>query len=172
MGDPHRSATANPILIYPDTPETDAERKDIEAAAKATGQQLIVLTVNNASDIETAVSSFVQRGAGALLVGSGPFMNSHREAIVAAAGRHGLPTCFNIREAVISRGLMSYGTSITDAYRQAALYTARILKGDKPADLPVLQPTKFDFIINLTTAKKLGLTVPQSLLVAADEVIE
>jgi putative ABC transport system substrate-binding protein len=154
------------------SPDIEAERRDLLAAAPAIGQQLIVLDVSSDREIETAFTTLVQRGAGALHVGTGSFMSSQRERIVALAARHGVPAIYNWREAVAAGGLMSYAPSITDAYRQAGIYAGRILKGEKPADLPVMLPTKFQLVMNLKTAKALGLTVPDKLLALADEVIE
>jgi putative ABC transport system substrate-binding protein len=160
------------MLVYPDTADTEAELRDVQAAALAIGQQLIVLDVSNDRDIENAFATFVQRGAGALLVGTGAFLNSHRESIVALAARHALPTSYAQREPAVTGGLMSYGASIADAYRHVGSYAGRILKGEKPADLPVTRATKFELVLNLRTAKALGLDVPPMLLAIADEVIE
>jgi putative tryptophan/tyrosine transport system substrate-binding protein len=156
----------------PISPDTEAERRDLLEAAQAIGQHLIVLDVSSDREIETAFTTLVQRGAGALQVGTGAFMNSHRELIVTLAGRHGVPAIYNWREAVVAGGLMSYAPSITDAYRQAGIYAGRILKGEKPAELPVQLPTKFELVINLKTAKALGVQIPDKLLTLADEVIE
>ena len=165
-------ATTIAVLVNPNTIQTEAERKAVQAAAEAIGRQLLILDVSNERDIETAFATLVQRGAGALLVGSGAFMNSHRERLVALAARHALPAIYAQRETAMAGGLMSYGTSITDAYRQAGIYAGQVLKGEKPADLPVMQSTKFEFVINLKTAKVLGLEMPLSLQASADEVIE
>jgi putative ABC transport system substrate-binding protein len=160
------------VLVDPKWPLTERFVSELRAAALAVGQQLIVLDVSSDREIETAFTTLVQRGAGALQVGIGAFMGSQRERIVALAARHRIPAIYNLREAVAAGGLMSYGPSIPDAYRQAGIYAGRILKGEKPGDLPVMLPTKFEFVINLKTAKALGLEVPDRLLIAADEVIE
>jgi ABC transporter substrate binding protein/Phage integrase family len=118
-------ATAIGVLVNPDAPDTEAERRDVQAAARAIGQQLIILDVKSDSDIEAAFATFVQRGAGALLAGTGAFMNSHRQQLVALAARHALPAIYSLREPVADGGLMSYAPSITDAYRQTGIYTAR-----------------------------------------------
>jgi putative ABC transport system substrate-binding protein len=165
-------ATTIAMLVNPNSLVTEAERKDVLAAAQAIGQQLVVLDVRSDRDIETAFATFVQRGVGAVYVGTGPFLTSNRERIVALAERYALPTSHSQREGVVAGGSMSYGSSIADAYRQAGIYAGRILKGEKPADLPVMQATKFELVLNLKTAQALGLEVPDRLLVAADEVIE
>jgi putative ABC transport system substrate-binding protein len=165
-------ATTMGVLVNPNTPETEAERSDLLAASLKVGQQLSILDVSSDGEIESAFATLAQRGAGAALIGSGPFLTSHRQQLVALAARSKLPTMYNLREFVADGGLISYGASITEAYRQAGIYVGQILRGKKPADLPVIESTKFEFVLNLKTAKALGLTVPQSLLVAADEVIE
>ena len=165
-------ATTIAVLVYPDSPNLEAERRDVQAAAQAIGQQLIVLDVSSDRDMETAFATAVQRGAGALLVGAGAFLNSHRERLAALAVRHAIPAIYAQREAAVAGGLISYGPSTTDAYRQAGIYAGRILKGERPADLPVMRSTKFDLVLNLKTAKALGLEVPAQLLALADEVIE
>jgi putative ABC transport system substrate-binding protein len=165
-------ATIIGVLMSPNDSDAEAEQRDVLAAAQAIGQRLIVLEVSSDRDIEAAFATFVQRGVDALFVGTGAFMLSNREQVAALAALHALPACYFLKQFVTAGGLMSYGTSITDAYRQAGIYVGRILKGEKPANLPVIQSTKFEFVINLKTAKKLDLEIPPTLLALADEVIE
>lgn len=160
------------FLVHPATPNTEAERQDVRTAAQTLGRELIIIDAESELDIESAFAAFAQRGAGALLAGSGPFMTAQRDRLLALAARYGLPTIYHLREFVTAGGLMSYGSSITEAYRQAGFYAGRILKGEMPGDLPVLRSTKFEFALNLKTANALGLTVPPVLLATADEVIE
>jgi putative ABC transport system substrate-binding protein len=165
-------ATTIAVLVNPINPTSEAEHTDIRAAAQAIGQRLLLLEVSSQNDIENAFATLAQRGAGALLVGSGAFLNSNRDRIVALATRQALPSMYAQREPALSGGLMSYGPSIADSYRQAGAYTGRILKGEKPADLPVMQSSKFEFVLNLKTAKTLGLEIAPTVLALADEVIE
>ena len=145
---------------------------DIQLAAQTLGQTIYPVRVNSARDFEQAFASIVQRGAGALLVTSAALFTNRRDELVALASRHAIPAIYSFREFAGSGGLISYGTNAADGYRQAGVYTARILKGEKPANLPVMQPTKFELIVNLKTAKTLGIAVPPTLLARADEVIE
>ena len=160
------------MLVDPKFPTTERLLSEVKTAASTMGQEIEVLYVSSDREIETAFTMLVQRGAVALLTGSGGFLLSQRERIAALAAQHRIPTMYVLREFVTAGGLMSYAPSITDAYRQAGIYAGRILKGEKPRDLPVMQPAKFEFVINLRTAKGLGLEVPDKLLALADEVIE
>jgi putative ABC transport system substrate-binding protein len=160
------------VLVDPKFPTTDRFVSEVRAAASAFGQQIEVLYVSSDREIETAFTTLVQRGTGALLWGPGEFLFSKWERAVALAARHRIPTMYILREYVAAGGLMSYAASINDAWRQAGIYAGRILKGEKAGDLPVMLPTKFEFVINLKTAKALGLQIPDKLLALADEVIE
>jgi ABC-type uncharacterized transport system substrate-binding protein len=165
---------ASPIafLIDPDYPSTAAELKDMTEAAQARGQQLSVLTARTEKEIDEAFATLVQQRAGALIVSADTFYTNQRNQLVTLAARYAIPTIYHQREFAAGGGLVSYGNSLSDAFRQVGVYTGRILKGEKPADLPVVQPTKFELVINLKTAKALGLDIPAKLLAIADEVIE
>jgi putative ABC transport system substrate-binding protein len=153
-------------------PRFATELPAVEGAGRALGRQILVVNAASEHELDDSFSQVVQAGAGALLVGGGPFFTSQRQRLVALAARHAIPAIYDARDHVEAGGLMSYGTSLTGAYRQAGIYAGHILKGAKPADLPVLQPTKFELVINLRTAKALGLTVPLIMQMTADEVIE
>ena len=160
------------VLLNPTNANFQSQLRGVQDSARALGQQVNILSASAARDIDTAFATVRASGARALLVGSDPFFNSEREQVVALAARHAIPAIFEGREFATAGGLASYGPSLADAYRQAGIYASRILKGEKPADLPIVQPTKFDFVINLKTAKALGLDVLPGLSSSADEIIE
>ena len=146
--------------------------KDVREVAAPLGLQLIILSANTESEIEAAFASLSQQRADAMVVPANPFFFTRAKLIAALAARHGLPAVYARREFAEAGGLMSYGYDVADGYRQMGNYAGRILKGDKPGDLPVVQPTKYELVINLKTAKALGLTIPETLLATADEVIQ
>jgi putative ABC transport system substrate-binding protein len=160
------------VLLNPNSATFEFQLKDVQEAARSIGRQIHVLHASTDQDIHSAFKAFVQTRVQSLLVGGDPFFNGRREQLVTLAAHYAIPAIYELREYVTAGGLMSYGTNLPDTYRQIGIYTARILKGEKPADLPVMQPTKFDLVLNLKTAKALGLTVPDRLLALADEVIE
>ena len=160
------------VLVDPNWPITARFVSDVQVTASAIGKQIEVLHVSSGRDIETVFAGFAQKPVDALLVGGTPLANNRRVHLVTLAAYHRVPALNALREFPEAGGLMSYGTSITDAHRQAGVYAGRILKGEKPADLPVMQSTKFEFVINLNTAKAFGLSFPPGLLAIADEVIE
>jgi putative tryptophan/tyrosine transport system substrate-binding protein len=160
------------VLVNPQNPTTESLKKDVEAAATAIGPQIEFFTASTGAEIDTAFASLVQRRTDALVVHPDNLFINRRVQLITLAARHAVPVIYPLRPDAEAGGLMSYGTKLVDAHRQAGVYTGRILKGAKPADLPVVQPTKFEFVINMQTAKTIGLTVPTTLLARADEVIE
>jgi putative ABC transport system substrate-binding protein len=159
-------------MVNPDNPNAENHAKDLQQAASGFGLKLLFLETRNIADFDAAFATLVRQHAGALLVTSDPLFQNQRHRLVDLAARDLIPAMYPWRDFADAGGLMSYGASLTDAFRQGGVYTGRILKGEKPGNLPVWQPTKFEFMINLKTAKALGLSVPPALLVAADEVIE
>jgi putative ABC transport system substrate-binding protein len=160
------------VLINQNSLEADAQSKNMKAAAGLTGQQIQITYAGSEGEFDAAFATLAQSGARALLIDNDPFYDSKRDRLVALAAKYKLPTIYVWRDSVAAGGLMSYGASLADSYRQAGDYAGKILNGAKPADLPVIQPTKFELVINLKTAKALDLTIPQSLFVRADEVIQ
>jgi putative ABC transport system substrate-binding protein len=160
------------FLENPNNPIFELQTKDVLAAASVVGLKVQILKASTGREIDAAFVSLVQAGTGALLVGNDVFFNSRIEQLIALAADHAIPAMYPFREFVVAGGLISYGTSLIETYRQVGLYTGRILKGEKPADLPVIQATKLELVINLKTAKALGLQIPDRLLALADEVIE
>jgi putative tryptophan/tyrosine transport system substrate-binding protein len=167
---PHARSIA--MVINPNYPGAESEIAEVEAAGRLIGMHIQRVTASNERELDAAFALIGQRRTDAVVVGVNGFFISRSERLATLALRHALPAIFQAREFVAAGGLMSYAASLTDAYRQAGVYTGRVLKGAKPTDLPVVQPTKFEFVINLKTAKALGLTVPPQLLDRADEVIE
>jgi putative ABC transport system substrate-binding protein len=160
------------VLINPGNPQAEIQTDELVVAGRTAGQEILVLKASNNPEIEAAFATLADRSAGAIMIGQDTFFTSQPAEFAVLAKRYAMPVMSPWRDHVAAGALISYGASITDAYRQAGVYTGRILKGEKPADLPVVQPTKFELTINLNTAKALGLPVPPSLLARADEVIE
>ena len=160
------------LIVNPDAADIEFQVKEAQDAARSLGRQLHILRARTELDIDVAFATLAQVRANALIVGSDPFFNLRREQFVALAAHHAVPSIYDLRSFVDSGGLISYGSNITEAYRQAGTYAGKILNGAKPADLPVVQSRRIEFVINLKTAKALGITIPQSLLLRADEVIQ
>jgi putative ABC transport system substrate-binding protein len=165
-------ATIIAVLIDASHPVADAQLREVQAAAVRLGVQLVVLHANSDHDFETVFATLVKQKAEALLVCASPLFNNFRDQLVALAARHNIPAAYELREYTTAGGLLSYGNSLPDVYRQIGVYAGRILKGTNPADLPVVRPAKFELVINLKTARALGIEVPNSMQLLADEVIE
>jgi ABC-type uncharacterized transport system substrate-binding protein len=165
-------ATTIAVLVNPHNPPSESERANVQAAARVIGQQTKVLNASTEGEIDHAFAAILEHRIGALLVTGDPFFGNHLLELVTLAAHHALPAMYFLREFVAAGGLMSYGTNQTDAYRQAGIYVGRILKGEKPGDLPIILPSRFELVINLKTVKALGLTIPPQVLALADEVIE
>jgi putative ABC transport system substrate-binding protein len=165
-------ATVVGLLVDPETPNATTAPLDVHTAARAIGLQSHVFAVTTIEQFDAVFAAIVKAGVNALLVSNAPIFTSGREQLAALAARYAIPASYEFREFVHAGGLMSYGSSNSQGYRQVGVYVGRILKGEKPADLPIMQPTRFELAINMRTAKALGLTVPQSILLRADEVIE
>jgi putative ABC transport system substrate-binding protein len=160
------------VLLDRNFSDFENQTREVRAAAQTLGREIRIETASSDGDLDKAVAALVEMRVGGMVVGGGPFFLNRRERLLELSARYGLPAIYESREFTVAGGLMSYGTSVPDVYRQIGLYVGRVLKGERPADLPVLQPTKFDTAINLKTAKALGLRVPTSVLLRADEVIE
>jgi putative tryptophan/tyrosine transport system substrate-binding protein len=160
------------VLLNPTNPDVETQVAEVKRAAQTLGQQISLFTARSDSEFDAAFTAVVERRAGALFVSGDPLFTSRRARLVALAAQHAIPASYSFRDFPLAGGLMSYGADLLDVHRQAGVYAGRILKGENPADLPILQPTRFNFVINQRTAKVLGLNVSDKLLVAADEVIE
>lgn len=165
-------ASAFGVLVNPNFPPSAGQLAALEQAARITSQRLEIVKASNDAELNTALASLLQLKVAALLVSADPYFDTQRSRLVKFAAQNKLPAMYQFREFAVAGGLLSYGPSITDSYRQAGVYAGQILKGAKPADLPILQPTKFELVINLKTAKSLGLVIPPGLMSVADEVIE
>jgi putative tryptophan/tyrosine transport system substrate-binding protein len=160
------------LLVNPNTAAGQSQTRDVQDAARALGQRLVVLNADSDASLDGSFAALGREHVGALLVGGDPFFDSRRDRVVALVSQHRMPAIYQFREYALAGGLMSYGASITDMYRQVGLYVGRVLKGEKPGDLPVVGPTKFELVINIKTARALGIKISDNLLSLADEVIE
>jgi len=160
------------LLVNPTSPDADAQAKELQAVAPAVGMQVQVFQAGNDSDLDDAFAAMAERNANALVLQADPFFTNRRDRLVSLANRHAIPAMYPFREFATAGGLMTYGADIAEVFRETGVYTGRILRGQSPADLPVLQPTKFDLVLNLKAAKALGITVPLTLQMTANDVIE
>ena len=160
------------LLVNPRSPDSEAQSKGLRAAARAIGQQIVVVEAGSDGELDAAFAALAQRQVGALVVAADQFFTVRREQLIALTARYAMPAIYELREYAVAGGLMSYGTSLPEGYYQNGVYVGRILKGAKAADLPIVQSTKFEFVINLKTVKSLGVTISDNLLSLADEVIE
>jgi putative ABC transport system substrate-binding protein len=160
------------MLVNPSNAQAETQSRELERAARVVGQQVLILSASTEDELGTAIATLVRERAGALLVGADTFFTSQPTLFVVLTARHAIPAIYPWRSYVDAGGLMSYGASLLDAYRQMGAYTGRVLKGEDPADMPILQPTKFELVINLKIAKAIGISIPPTLLARADEVIE
>ena len=160
------------VLVNPNMLETDAHIQSARTGVDAVGRRLLVLNASTTAELEPSFGSIVKQSAGALVVQNDPFFDSQRDRLIALAAQHSIPGIYHIREYPAAGGLMSYGASLLDAYSQVGIMTGRVLKGERPQDIPVLQPTRFELVINSKTARSLHLAIPPQMLALADEVIE
>ncbi len=165
-------ATIIAVLINANHPAADAQLRDVQSAAARLGVQLVILHANSDHDFEAAFARMIEQKAQALLVCASPLFNATRDQLVALAARHRIPAAYELREYATAGGLLTYGNSLPDVYRQLGVYAGRILKGEKPGDLPVVRPSKFDLVLNLKTARTLGINISDNLRLVADEIIE
>jgi putative tryptophan/tyrosine transport system substrate-binding protein len=167
-----RQVTIMALLVNPNNPNAPTNMREAQAAAGALGRQLVVVTASTEREVDAAFATILRQHAGALIVAADPFFVARNDQLVALAARYAMPAIYELREFAVAGGLISYGANLSEVFRQAGIYVGRILKGEKPGDLPVFRANKFELFINLKTAEALGIEVPETLLATADEVIQ